>query len=139
MNRQRGLRHSLHLQLYILAFFSSLDLQLQMSGCLVPPLSVYPSPLVIYSSPLVIYSCCLLVLGAFMTGLFTCFIHVIFSFLSISEHFAKIFPSEVLVLFLYMLFQPIFCMSHTLAFFHGSYSSCDFLNFIFIVYVILFF
>ena len=107
--------------------FSSLGLQLQMSGCLGPPQSVYSSPFVIYFSPLVIYSCCLL--GAFMTGLFTYFIHVIVYFFSISEHFATIISPELIVLFLDMFFQPIFCcklhVTHTGFFFFMGVINCD--------------
>ena len=79
-----------------------------MSGCLGPPLSVYSSPLVIYSSPLVIYSCRLL--DAFIKGLFKCFIHMTDYFLSLFEHLATIISQDLSVLFLNILFQPIFFM-----------------------------
>ena len=97
-----------------------------MSGCLGPPLSVYSSPLVIYSSPLVIYSCRLL--DAFIKGLFKCFIHMTDCFLSLFEHLATLISQELSVLFLNILFQPIFFhangllhVTHTAFSFHGGY------------------
>ena len=76
-----------------------------MSGCLVPPLSVYSSPLVIYSSSLGIYSCCLL--DAFIKGILKCFIHMTNYFLSIFQHLATIISQGLSLLFLNMFFQPI--------------------------------
>ena len=66
--------------------------------------------------------------------------------LSISKHFAAIISPGISVLFLDVFFQPIFhckclitCHIHSLILFHRVSSSCDFLNFIFIIYVMFFF
>ena len=86
--------------------FISLDLQLEISECLGPPLSVYSGPLVIYSSPLVIYSCRLL--DAFIKGLFKFFIHMTTYFFSLFKHLVTIISQQLSVLFLNMSFQPFF-------------------------------
>ena len=101
------------------------------------PLSIYSSPLVIYSSPLVIYSCCLPfyiitfwyngLLDEFTNGLFKCSLHMTDYFLSLFEHLATIISQELSVLFLNILFQPIFHangllhVTHTAFSFHGGY------------------
>ena len=100
-----------------------------MSGCLVPPLSVYSSPLVIYSILLGIYSC--RILDAFIKGILKCFIHMTNYFPSIFQHLATVISQGLSLLFLNMFFKQLFfsckwlitCYTQSLFFSFGSMSS----------------
>ena len=106
-----------------------------MSGCLVPPLSVYLSPLVIYSSPIGIYSCRLLY--AFIKGFF----NALSIWLTTFCLYLNIWPHKFqksLVYFSWIWFSKQFfllckwlipCYTHSLFFSLGYMSKCSFQSF----------